>query len=155
MDLLRGQAFRTPAQSEQVQQLETGVTALTTLSQGLSSLLSKHDRWQAVDLELRRIEAGITQDLMELEISWPSLLPMLEPLVQDGAPEWINTFNNDCAQLDAALKTQNPVKSRLYFQRIRRQAGNRFYQIDSDLKNLCDELRAIGAPFAAILEVLA
>ncbi len=155
LDLLRGQPFRTPAQSEQVEQLETGVTALTTLSQGLSSLLSKHDRWQAVDLELRRIEAGITQDLMELEISWPSLLPMLEPLVQDGAPEWINTFNNDCAQLDAALKTQNPVKSRLYFQRIRRQAGNRFYQIDSDLKNLCDELRAIGAPFAAILEVLA
>jgi len=153
-------ADRTPAQRERVQQFENGVQALMLLQQNLSARVSQHDRWQAVDLELRRIELSIGQDLMELEISWPGLQRMVEPLAPSETESkdipkpqvaWIAAFQSDRLGLDGALKAQNPARARLYFQRFRRQVGNRFYQIDTELNALCMDLRQVCAPLASIL----
>ncbi|MDQ3249159.1 MAG: CHAT domain-containing protein [Chloroflexota bacterium] len=135
-----------------VQQFATGVAALTVLNGGLTTLLNQHDRWQAIDLELRRIESSLSQDVSELEISWPGLQTQIEPLTQVGAAIWVDALNSDRNGLDGALQTQNPVRTRLYFQRFRRQVGHRFYQVDSELRLLCDELRRVGAPLAAVLQ---
>jgi len=151
---------RTPIQRDRVQQFESGVQALMLLQQNLSARVSQHDRWQAVDLELRRIESSIGQDLLELEISWPSLQSMVEPLApREGEANpvlaWVEAFHSDRLGLDGALKTQNPARTRLYFQRFRRQVGNRFYQIDTELNTLCMDLRQVCAPLASILQGVA
>jgi hypothetical protein len=66
----------------------------------------------------------------------------------------VDLFCQDRDQLDKAITTQNPVRIRSYFQRYRQRAGNRFFQVDTQLKELCTELRKVGDSLATILKVL-
>lgn len=137
-----------------IRQFEDAGRALSVLNGSLQALVDEHDRWQLLDLELRRVEAMIAFDLMELEMSWPDIKRMALALSQGVVADWATTFTQDCTRLDEALETQNPARIRLGFQRLRRQAGSRFYQIDTDLRNLCEELRQIGEPLTLMLRML-
>ena len=139
---------------EQVQQFEVGVRALGDLSRHLAALVDDHDSWQAIDLELRRIEAVMGHDLGELELSWPDLKAKVEPLCRDNAASWVEALHKDGDCLDRALAAHNPIKIRQSFQRYRRHAGNRFFQVDTDLKALCHELRSLGEPLSATFRML-
>lgn len=139
---------------EKVRQFEDAVRAITVLGNSLQVMVDEHDRWQLLDLELRRIEAMVVYDLTELEMSWPDLSTMTASLSEGVTAAWASAFTQDRQQLDEALQADNPSRIRLGFQRLRRQAGNRFYQIDTDLRNLCDELRQIGEPVILMLQML-
>jgi hypothetical protein len=47
---------------ERVRQFEAGVDALSNLNDDLSYLVDRHDKWQAVDRELRRVDANLDLD---------------------------------------------------------------------------------------------
>lgn len=139
---------------EKVRQFKVGVDALTELSQHLTALVSEHDRWQVVDLELRRIESAMRQDTMELEMSWPGLKAMLEPLYSSSDDEWATSLAADATALDDAMAGENSAKIRRHFRRCRRQVGDRFYRVDVDLKELCEELHKIGEPLASVMDII-
>jgi hypothetical protein len=44
---------------------------------------------------------------------------------------------------------------RHFFRRFRRQAGERFYRVDIELKRMTDDLRKVGEPLAVVLRLLA
>lgn len=140
--------------SEKVNQFEAGVDALIDLNHRLSICVDSHDKWQMVDLELRRIEANIKQDLMELEMSWPDLKTMTEPLHSGCGEEWAISFNEYSNDLDSAIAAENPAKIRRSFRRYRRQAGACFYRVDVNLKMLCDDLRTVGEPLALVIKMI-
>jgi hypothetical protein len=137
-----------------VGQFRDGVDTLASLSHGLATLVEEHDRWQAVDLELRRIEANLGQDMLELEMSWPDLKVMAEPLYLHNTDKWAQSLREDSKTLDAALASENVVRTRRRFRRYRRQASTRFYHVDVDLKELCDDLRAVGEPLASVMRMI-
>lgn len=139
---------------EQMRRFESGVSALNGLGGNLARLVEDHDHWQAIDLELRRIEATINQDLSELASSWPDLKAKVEPLHQQSSAAWAEGMRRDSRSLDAALAANNPIKVRQCFARYRRRVGNRFYQVDTDLKSLCHELRYVGHPLASTFALL-
>lgn len=139
---------------QQVRRFENGVTALGHLGAHLTRLVEDHDRWQAVDLELRRIEAMMVHDPNEIKLSWPELRARVEPLCQQSDAAWVEGLRRDSLDLEAAIAARNPVKIRQCFQRYRRRVGNRFYQVDTDLKSLCHELRYVGQPLAATFTIL-
>lgn len=139
---------------EKVRQFEAGVEALTELDESLTALVQDHDSWQVVDLELRRIETAMRQDMMELEMSWPSLKAMMGPLYSNVADEWAKSLEADAIALNNAIAGDNPVKTRRCFWRYRRRAGDRFYRVDTDLKNLCEDLRGIGEPLTTVLSMI-
>ncbi|MEZ4726976.1 MAG: CHAT domain-containing protein [Caldilineaceae bacterium] len=135
-------------------QFTTGVDALQQLDARLQALMVEHDQWQEVQRILGRIEDVMIHDLMELEFSWPDLRARVDALCQAHKGEWVDLFCQDRDQLDKAITTQNPVRVRSYFQRYRQRAGNRFFQVDTQLKELCTELRKVGESLATILKVL-
>jgi hypothetical protein len=137
----------------QVRRFENGVNALGDLNQSLAQLVEDHDRWQAIDLELRRIEAVMSHDLEELKSSWPELRAKVDPLCHQSGASWAEHIQRDGRHLDKALASRNPIQIRHCFQRYRRRVGNRFYQVDADLKALCHELRYVGQPLASTFNI--
>ncbi len=136
------------------QQFEQAVGALGTLSIALAMQVNDHDLHQAVDLELRRIEATLDHDLYELEQSWSDLKGLAQPLYINSVDAWSTMVQSEANKLDGVLAAQDPVKMRHFFRRYRRQMGDRFYRVDVDLKRLCDDLRVIGEPLNAVLQIM-
>jgi len=141
-------------ESIRLRQLGGGIDELRTLSAQLAQLVDEHDQWQAVQRVLGRIEDMLVYDLSELEFSWPDLSQRVTALCSRYTGEWVTLFLQDRDQVQAALGAQNPVRIRSYFQRYRQRAGNRFFQIDTELKELCTELRKVGESLVSILQLL-
>ncbi|MDX2228424.1 MAG: hypothetical protein NW220_02210 [Leptolyngbyaceae cyanobacterium bins.349] len=139
---------------EKQSQFQQGVAVLSDLNQRLTALIVGHDYWQQIALELRRIEANLEQDLIELEMSWPDLKERAVGLFDRDADSWTIAFQQDVQNLDDALKTQNPIKIKRYFRMYRRRASDRFFQVDVTLKRLCEELREVGVPLASVLRMI-
>lgn len=139
---------------QQVKRFERGVTALGDLGDNLARLVEDHDRWQAIDLELRRIEAVMGHDLGEIKLSWPELRAKVDPLCQQSGASWAEWIRCDSRDLEKALAGKNPAQIRQCFQRYRRRVSNRFYQVDTDLKSLCHELRSVGQPLTSTFTIL-
>jgi hypothetical protein len=134
--------------------LEIDVEGLRGLSLRLNRLVDDHDNWQAVERMLSRVEEVMLYDPGELELSWEDLQLRIKPLCPDETLEWVKALREDSANITSALSEKNPAKARRYFQRFRQRAGNQFYQVDSELRTLCDELRKLGEPLASVLKIL-
>jgi hypothetical protein len=137
-----------------VEQFETGVRALQQLDRGLATLVDDHDRWQALDLELRRIEGTLDHDLFDLEMSWPDVKTRGEPLYLNVADDWAQALQKESHNLDEALAASNPAKVKRGFRNFQRRVSERFFQIDVNLKAVCGDLRQIGAPLASVLGMI-
>ncbi len=137
-----------------VQQFETGVKALRQLDQDLTALVNDHDRWQTLDLELRRIGGTLDHDLFDLEMSWPDVKTRAEPLCLNVADDWAQALQKESHGLDEALVASNPVKVKRGFRNFQRRVSERFFQIDVNLKAVCGDLRQIGTPLASVLGMI-
>lgn len=131
-----------------------GVAALQDLAGRLDRLVTAHDNWQALDVELRRIETQIGQNLGELQASWPYLKEDAAPLYQEQAEAWAAELSKDAANLDQQLAGNNPASQRAAFRSFRRRVGVRFYIVDRSLKDLCEELRKVSGPLAEVRRML-
>lgn len=139
---------------QQLAQLESGIHELERFNGQLEQLVGEHDQWQDVQRILGRIEDMMVYDLSELEFSWPDLSVRVSALCTSHKGEWVDLFLQDSDQLQKALTEQNPVRIRSYFQRYRQRAGNRFFQVDTQLKELCTELRKVGESLSTILKMI-
>jgi hypothetical protein len=128
--------------------------ALQQLGDHLTVLVEAHDSWQAVELELRRVESLLDQDLGELEMSWPDLQARVEPLCSGVNEDWAQALLNDSTALTASLSAGNPAVTKRCFRSLRRRASERFFRVDVDLKSVCGELRTVGEPLASILGMI-
>jgi hypothetical protein len=137
-----------------VGQFEDGVDALVSLDDSLTILVDDHDRWQAVDAELRRIEATLGYDTEEIQMSWPDLQARTAPLHSGSTEEWADSFRKESHRLHSALADKDQARIRNSFRCYRRRAGNRFHNVDVVLKRLCEDLRHIGDPLATVMGVL-
>jgi hypothetical protein len=141
-------------ESDKVLAFQSGLEALNVLAGGLSNLVEDHDRWQRLDVELRRIEASIDRDLLELEMSWPDVKPKAESLYGACTDGWAEALQKEGNALDEALLSNNPVKIRRFFRNYQRRATDRFFRVDVQLKALCGDLRLIGVPLASVLRMV-
>jgi hypothetical protein len=150
---LREQLVKLELDTAKMAQFESGVEALSTLSQQLNELLHEHDSWQDIERELRRIEASLRLDITELEMFWNDLKQKVEALCDISIEEWALALKKDGAVLHASLAVHEPVRVREAFWRYRRQAGDRFFRVDTELKRLCDRLRQFSDPFSDLLRM--
>lgn len=139
---------------DKVAQFTAGVEALRSLDVRLMKLVEAHDNWQALERMLSRIEDVIVYDVNELTFSWPDVQAKVVTLSQEATGDWARLLSEDGNQLDGAITGQNPSLIQRYFRRYRQRAGNRFYQVDVALKNLCEELRQVGEPLASVLRII-
>jgi hypothetical protein len=140
---------------DEVKQFITAVETLKTLSTSLSALINEHDKWQSIDQDLRQVEPNLAQGFEELEWSWSRLKQESVPLYADGGETWAKNFRTYTEKLDSAISSKNLTTITESFRLYRRQASDRFYRVDKNLKVLCGELREIGsAPLDAVTNAL-
>jgi len=138
-----GQLDAAQLKSPEGVRFQSGLAALSKLNVNLSALAKQHDQWQAIDAEMRRIDRELTENIEDLELSWPGLKKRLERLCAEDVP-WAKTLQVEVNRLDSAVDAELPADMRQAFRRCYAQAGIRFYQVDLELKKLCDELRETG-----------
>lgn len=132
----------------------TGVEALNDLAAGLSVLNVEHGKWQEIDSEIRLFESGVSKDVSELVDSWPGLKALTQSQCGGVADEWARLLAEEVRKLDEAIGADEQPKIRQYFQRYRTRVNNRFYQVDLNLKELCEKLRTVGEPLATVWEII-
>ena len=137
-----------------VHKFQEGLNALSRLHVELTSLIREHDRWQQVDIELRRIEATIGQELSDLQLSWVDLKARTEPNESEILAEWAQLLKADMNKLNDSLVENDLSRAKYYFTRYRGRIGNHFYHVDTALKDLCSNLRRVGEPLSALLEIM-
>jgi hypothetical protein len=140
--------------SRKVGTFQAGVTALEELNQLLNTLVADHDRWQALDVELRRIQSSIESSLFEFEMSWPDIKKSCEPMYTGRADDWATALKKESDTLEQCMAANNPAHVKRGFRNYQRRVTDRFYRVDIKLKTLCGEMRQIGSPLAAVLEVI-
>ena len=140
--------------SDKVLAFQSGLNALRKLDCTLSELVDCHDHWQALDVELRRIEATLDHDLLELEMSWLDIKPKAEALYSLCIDDWAMALQKEGNALDDALGNNNPAKIRRCFRSFQRRATDHFFRVDVDLKTMCSNLRQIGMPLASVLRMM-
>lgn len=151
MDLLQTHLAGLELDPLKLSQLGDGITALSTISQAFSQLLVEHDAWQTIERDMRRIEISLRQDTLELEVFWDDLKAKVTRLCQGCVAEWAESLRADQQRLENALKAHEAQLITEAFLRYRRQAGDRFFRVDTDLKRQCDRLREFDDPFANLL----
>ncbi len=137
-----------------VERFRTSVDALRHVDLGLTVLVNEHDNWQALDRELRLIEGTIDRDFFDLQMSWPEVKARADRLCSNVADEWAQNLLKEGRGLDAALAANNPLKIKTGFNNFQRRVSIRFFQVDKNLKALCDDLRRIGEPLTSVLEMI-
>lgn len=140
--------------SDEGRRFGEGVAALGELRQKVQALCAEHDAWQEIDAEMRRIEAQIGQDLGDLEFSWEGLRKKLAARCAASQEPWAAVLAEEIGKLDSVLAAGLPDRVTQAFRRCYSKAGARFYDVDFELKELCDELRKVGAELDKILEKL-
>jgi HPt (histidine-containing phosphotransfer) domain-containing protein len=131
-----------------------GSEALSRLNEHLAELVARHNTFQIIDDELRRIETLLEQDFGELEFAWPDLRPLAHTLCQGAPAAWATKLITLGDELDLALAARNTGKTVRLFRSYRSQASRAFNQVDRELLALCEELQKVGEPLTAVLKVL-
>ncbi|HKB64677.1 MAG TPA: toll/interleukin-1 receptor domain-containing protein [Pyrinomonadaceae bacterium] len=140
--------------SSAVKKFGDGVDAICGLKANLESLIDSHNRWQEIDIILRRIDGNMANDYGELQYSWPDLKQLTESLCKDDEEEWAQLLVREIQKLDAALAAADERKIRQSFQSFRTRSNYRFYDVDFSLKDLCDKLRRVGEPLTTVWEMI-
>lgn len=157
MALMRDMMTTLTLDLKKVKEFETGAREMDRLNQNLKCLIEKHNQWQEVDDELRRIEDLLEQNeqgIDELIDSWPSLKMLLLPLFGAETDARAQSFKVDGEKLESAIQAHDPFKIKQSFRRFRGQANTRFFAVDDALKRTCEELRLLGEPLALMLKVI-
>ena len=135
-----------------VEQFMAGLKAMERLNEKLEHLVAQHDAWQQVDRELRLLQASVTRHvLMDLEMGWPNLKAMVEALCDAPDERWVKDLEKVAFEIEGSIESGLENKMERGFHRYFRHATNRFYLIDSELKNHCQELRGIGDQLSTVL----
>jgi len=151
---VRDRVASSDLQSDELGRFEDGIGALERLEVSLTAGVTEHDRWQAIDDELRRISGTMNWDLQELERSWPSLKGMVALLCSASTDDWARDIETKGKTLERELGGDNQARIRDYFKMYKRRTGIQFYRIDTKLKALCESLRQVGEPLGNVLGVL-
>jgi len=139
---------------DKLSQFQLGVDALVNLALALEKLRDDHDGWQKAEALFNRSEDMLALvGTSELEMTWPDIKALTEPLCAERTDKPARRFLEEAAALDEALASANPERMQDSFRKCRARAGQIFYRIDLDLKRLCGELRKVGEPLDAVLRL--
>lgn len=131
-----------------------GVTQLNVLDMELKAQMSNHRAWQAVDNNFRLVEAALNRQIDELEASWKILQMKLTVVCEGVADDWAEEIKAISDLLDQVIRDRKYSSIFLFFTKLQTLASDRFYNVDKEMKQLCEKLRPIGRELDAVLQVM-
>ena len=133
-----------------IQQFQTGVESLKTLTAKLDDLIREHDTWQEVVGQLFQIDEWIESDLSKFKTKWQKLRAKIAPFyIGKTDEETAEELEKADGRLEQALRSTEapapaaPTLDRRIFEDYREKASWRFYDVDGSLLKRCEYLREI------------
>ena len=154
MRTIRDRLSKLQADENKLQRFSHGMNGIEALHAALSALIVEHDLWQQVDNRLHQIESDLDEELASLSDSWNEVREIAAPLYTKKLEPWAERFRSLDDTLLAAIAENHPAKTKSSFRHCRGRALDRFYHVDLSLKRSCDDLRELGEPLAAVLDIL-
>lgn len=136
--------------AETVGRLGDGLTALRELHAKLTNLSSDHEQWQPID-NLLRLPNDSLDDIVAL---WDKLKLQAGELYGSSKEDWARELRDDADKIDQAVQLQDARVIKQQFISYRSRAMRRFFQVDKQLRKVCDKLDHVGGPFAFVIGVL-
>jgi hypothetical protein len=135
-----------------VSRFEAAIDNLAELYFKLKALVEDHDKWQEIDIILRRIRSNLT--LFELKMSWQQLNELTESMYRDRPESWAVKFQSIGSKLGSAISKEDFEAAKEPFQQYYGHASDRFIRVDKALKRLCGDMRQVGDALSLVLEVI-
>ena len=135
------------------QRVARAVEDLKTLHAELTRLVASHRDWQKVDNAIRLFESTLTQSPDALGAVWAVVDRACLRVYTDPDPSTAE-LRDVGALLATAVADPQHGSMWVFFPRFQSLAGARFYQVDKDVKQLCDRLAPIGAPLDEFVKQL-
>jgi hypothetical protein len=139
---------------ENARRIENGLKALRDLDSNLYDLIEEHDSWQRLEDELCLHGARPQPDMEELSMHWPKLDKKAERLYAKSDEQWATSIKKECDNLRNALEVRDLSAITHHFGEFQWLASERFYRVDKNLKELCENLRELGDNLNTVLESL-
>jgi hypothetical protein len=146
-----------PNISQQIQQYKSGIDELTKLEARLRDLITQHDDWQGTDTLLRTLgetlktSSGQTRNaqqeserLANLRFIKLIIETKVAPLLKGKSTFWSGRLLDSAQRFSVEVDRSNTDRAEQMFDTYRQQAWHFFFEIDSEMKERCEELRRIG-----------
>jgi hypothetical protein len=138
---------------DRVREFNDGVDELVKIGVALLALVDDHDAWQLVQVELNRIEAFMELGSQELAEAFPYLKDRIGPLCANRDDRGAQALLKEGQRLEEALAVGQAGRISVCFLSYCARAGDLFFRIDTDLRQLCGKLRTVGEPLAGVLRM--
>lgn len=138
------------ADAAKVTQFNAGVDALASLEASLKFVVSDHNKWQAVEDDLRLFDADVDQGVADWQSFWPDVKSKVNALCVAGAA-WSADLQTAQTRVDQFIAGNGDLQIRTSFRAFRNKASARFYEVDANLKEMCNQLRTLGEPLNNVL----
>lgn len=129
-------------QAEAQARVQNGIQSIQKLNERLQGMIADHDRWQALENDLRAYEAN----LESLPRMWKYPRKKLVEICAGRTETWAVIILKLVQGLDQLLTGQDAQTVEAYFLNLKGQVGIRFFTVDNELKRLCGNLRDIENP---------
>jgi hypothetical protein len=137
-----------------------GSLAASCLEDRLRALLLEHRRWQGLDGELRDVRQLLldVDDTEGFLADWPEVSAKLAKLCDGRESDDVTSLKASRAQLDTLVAECHPplgedaaTALRGAYRRCDTDANQRFFNVDSDVRTLCSQLRPLGGLLDALV----
>lgn len=142
-----------------VEKYEAGIQKLTELEVTLSRLIDQHDKWQHADTMLRMlgkmiVRTGEGQEsrssrqeesrVDNLKLISNTIETEIEPLHKGKETDWSKGLSDSAMNLKLSVEKKDTDTAVQWFDIFRENAWYFFFELDTEMKNQCEELRKIG-----------
>lgn len=137
-------------------EVQAGIRSLKVLQTAMHELVGEHDAWQRLETDLRLIEHSLPRGLEELELLWPEIERNVKERVKTHPEAWAAQLSQEVSQVAEALSSPEPTGPKVIprFRTFRRRAGQRFFQVDSNLRDSFGKIANVGEPLLLLLRTI-
>lgn len=142
LEEVNSELARLGADAEQRGWVEKGTADLSVVDEALRAAVQRHRAWQRTDNNLRLCTASRGQSQDQLAAAWVGVERSLAKVVaaDPASPE----LPDLAALVGAAIVARDESRIAVLLLKFQTLASDRFYQVDKELKQLCDRIAPVG-----------
>lgn len=138
--------------AEILDNLGARLAQLAELDRRLTTLIRKHNQWQALHNVLHPLDAA-TARLKQVAILWKQIWRITASLLSASQEGWTAVLREEGSQIEQALKQEDPPALVDHLKVFQAEAEERFYETDTELLEHCRNMDGVGDSLTLLLQV--
>ncbi len=135
------------------QQIRGGRDSLALIRPRLAGLVAQHNLWQWLDKELAGIETNPGNKPQDKVPRWGKVKEKLNGLCSAfPGDEWSMKILEHLSGWETAANGNESQACEMEAYALRGEAMDRFFEVDAEMRNLCENLVQVGIPLRTLLE---